>query len=507
MEDGELEGDNKLVFIGAGTGGSSERDKMPTNMLMKNSTYYAATKVGEVYKQITSIDNKVVDGNKVEDIIDVTKQAIIKIADVKGDNRTRLTGTLTNILTPLLPAGINNLKFANKTKQSLQIVLGYTVNADKTISGKGRIQFVPKIGNPVSSIININNNQYSFDNKDILSNKEAGKTAEEVLNKLAGVTVTHDPDATAAATAAAIPAPATAIPLPRAAAIVTPSSSPLPSVSNDAAAIGTAFQKANSDEQVKLAAIAAVAAKASAERVKPLINNTFSAGSSRASGFAKTAMKAATGADEAYVRAIAAKDNDDFEVVQAARKMAEGYAKDAETAANDAVAVRPPPPPLLRNAVTPPGSPPGSPRSTAVADAPPPPPLPLTTPPPPPPRAAGSTSQFGDAALKEDAKKSNSGLHPDNPSVTAMLNEANGIEEARKKRRGAVSGDSDSDSGSDSDESDTDWVDGGKKRKTHRKKAKKNKSKRAKAKKTKAKKAKGGKRTIKRRRKPKRGKC
>jgi hypothetical protein len=389
MEDGELEGDNKLVFIGAGTGGSSERDKMPTNMLMKNSTYYAATKVGEVYKQITSIDNKVVDGNKVEEIINVTKQAIIKIADVKGDNRTRLTGTLSNILTPLLPAGITNLKFANKAKQSLQIVLGYTVNDDKTISGKGRIQFVPKIGNPVSSIININNNKYSFDNKDILSNKEAGKTAEEVLNKLAGVTIKHDPNATAAATAAA------------AAAIVTPQPSPpgSPRIPDAAAAAGAQRQI---DEQVNLASAAAAAANASADKVENHITNSSNAGGgeSKASKNAKQARLAANQANAAVAKAIAAKDINDIDAVNAAAKDADTAAKDADTAAKDAV---------------------------------------------------DASNPFNDDA--DDVLK------------------------------------------------------GGKKRKTHRKKVNKNNSKKANTNNSKAKKAKGGKRTIKRRRKPKRGKC
>jgi hypothetical protein len=506
MEDGELEGDNKLVFIGAGKGGSSNRDEMPTNMLMKNSTYYAATKVGTELKQITSIDNKVVDGNNVEEIIDVTKQAIIKIADVKGDNRTRLTVTLSNILTPLLPDGINNLKFANKMKQSLQIVLGYTVNADKTISGKGRIQFVPQVGIPVSSIINIKDNQYSFDNKDILANKEAGKTAEEVLNKLAGVTVTHDPDATAAATAVTAAAAATAATAAATAAaattataaaattatVVTPQGSPQgsphrrrfpptatatpqESMHEKAAKLGaeraaaaatppggtpppvsaadalTAQPAAKIEEQVKLASAAAAAANASADRVEKFINISAAGGGPKSVEAAEYAKQAKVAANAAFAAATAAKDDTDIDAVQAARKMAEDYAREAETAAVNAEKV--PKPPAAKRGPTRPSTPPPS-------------YIPET-------RSAEEQTQ----------------------------QQADDLIYARRRAKSASDSNPDSDSDSDDD------LSGGKKRKTHRKKAKKNKSKKAKAKKTKAKKTKGGRRTIKRRIKPKRGKC
>ena len=521
---------NTLIFIGNGANGTKKTDEFNNNLTeMGLSHYFAVTKEGEKkYKTISSEKSRAggsaeahtvynldpstggedAFAERLDKFIAYVDKEVVK-KGIKRDDLVDNFGEQHGFLP-------QKLKLRSVQSGALQIVLNYNIDntSNNNVEGTGRIQFVENRGmGAVSSAmvmgeIIIKNGKYNFVFDDDKTTKDAAVAAvkaKNVIEKL-GVKMEFKPDMKPNPPP---PAPATAIPPPPPprAAIVTPR----PSVSNDAAAIGTALQKAKIVEQVDLASAAAAAAKASAERVKSLINNTFSAGGSRASDFAKTAMKAATGADEAYARAIAANDNGDYDAVNDARTIAEDFAKDAETAAVAAVAaVRPPPPPppLLRNDVTPSSSPPGSPRSTADAD---------DRPPPPPgsPRTrtaadAGSTSQFGDAALKKNAKNAknaNSGLDPHNPLVKAMLDEAKDkrIEEERKKRRRAIRGDSDSDS--DSDDSEGDWAGGGKKRKTHRKKAKKNKSKRAKAKKTKAKKAKGGKRTIKRRRKPKRGKC
>jgi hypothetical protein len=46
------------------------------------------------------------------------------------------------------------------------------------------VQFVPQIGDPVSSAIIIENNEYVFDNTALQDMKEAGKTAEKVIKQL-----------------------------------------------------------------------------------------------------------------------------------------------------------------------------------------------------------------------------------------------------------------------------------------------------------------------------------
>lgn len=186
MGDDELVGENRLIFIGTGSGGSSDRNQYNKNLIdMKNSTYYAATKERDTIKEITSKTNSVGPvGGKVDQLITLTKQAIIKTSDAKEEFRNRLTNTLSNELSALLPDGVKNLKFANKLKQSLQIVLGYNKAENGSINGKGRMQFVPKVGDPVSTSITIKDSKYSFDDKALLSNKEAGKNFEEVASKL-----------------------------------------------------------------------------------------------------------------------------------------------------------------------------------------------------------------------------------------------------------------------------------------------------------------------------------
>jgi hypothetical protein len=207
MGDDELEGGNRLIFIGTGSGGSGA-DFNKNLTAMKNSTYYAATAkiTGDPdnttnpfsefsdFKEISSITNNVesvvTDESKQKKLFELTQQSMVKVAAVKNaEKRDRLTNILSKELEELLPPGLNKLKFANKLKQSLQIVFGYDI-VDGKMKGKGRVQFVPQIGDPVSSAIIIENNEYVFDNKALQDMKEADKTAEEVIEKLTGQKVT-----------------------------------------------------------------------------------------------------------------------------------------------------------------------------------------------------------------------------------------------------------------------------------------------------------------------------
>ena len=201
MGDNELEGGNRLIFIGTGSGGS-DADFNKNLTAMKNSTYYAATAkiTGDPdnddnpfsefsdFKEISSITNNVepvvTDELKQKKLFELTQQSMVKVAAAKNaEKRDRLTNVLSKELETLLPPGLNKLKFANKLKQSLQIVFGYDI-VDGKMKGKGRVQFVPQIGDPVSSAIIIENNEYVFDNKALQDMKEAGKTAEKVIEQL-----------------------------------------------------------------------------------------------------------------------------------------------------------------------------------------------------------------------------------------------------------------------------------------------------------------------------------
>lgn len=204
MGDDELEGGNRLIFIGTGSGGSSGADFNKNLTAMKNSTYYAATAkiTGDPdnttnpfsefseFKEISSITNNVesvvTDESKQKKLFELTQQSMVKVAAAKNaEKRDRLTNVLSKELGALLPDGLNNLKFANMAKQSLQIVFGYDIGADGKMKGKGRVQFVPTgSGDPVSSAIIIENNEYVFDNKALQDMKEAGKTAEKVIKQL-----------------------------------------------------------------------------------------------------------------------------------------------------------------------------------------------------------------------------------------------------------------------------------------------------------------------------------
>ena len=203
MGDNELEGGNRLIFIGTGSGGS-DADFNKNLTAMKNSTYYAATAkiTGDPdnddnpfsefsdFKEISSITNNVesvvTDESKQKKLFELTQQSMVKVAAAKNaEKRDRLTNVLSKELETLLPPGLNKLKFANKLKQSLQIVFGYDI-VDGKMKGKGRVQFVPQIGDPVSSAIIIENNEYVFDNKALQDMKEVGQTAGKVIEKLTG---------------------------------------------------------------------------------------------------------------------------------------------------------------------------------------------------------------------------------------------------------------------------------------------------------------------------------
>ena len=203
MGDDELEGGNRLIFIGTGSGGSSGADFNKNLTAMKNSTYYAATAkiTGDPtnpfsdFKEISSITNNVEqvvpDESNKKKLFELTQQSMVKVAAAKNaEKRDRLTNVLSKELETLLPDGLNNLKFANMAKQSLQIVFGYDI-VDNKMKGKGRVQFVPTgRGDPVSSAIIIENNEYVFDNKALQDMKEAGKEAAKVIKQLTGEDIT-----------------------------------------------------------------------------------------------------------------------------------------------------------------------------------------------------------------------------------------------------------------------------------------------------------------------------
>ena len=209
MGDDELEGGNRLIFIGTGSGGSSGADFNKNLTAMKNSTYYAATAkiTGDPttpfsdLKEISSITNNVepvvTDKSNQKKLFELTQQSMVKVAAAKNaEKRNRLTDILSKELGALLPDGLNNLKFANIRKQSLQIVFGYDIGADGKMKGKGRVQFVPTgSGDPVSSAIIIENNEYVFDNKALQDMKEAGKTAEKVISQLTGQDIKEQKEA------------------------------------------------------------------------------------------------------------------------------------------------------------------------------------------------------------------------------------------------------------------------------------------------------------------------
>ena len=207
MGDDELEGGNRLIFIGTGSGGSSGADFNKNLTAMKNSTYYAATfapsgstRGNPDIKEISSITNNVEPvletPEKVGPVFELTQQSMVKVAAAKNaEKRDRLTKVLSKELGALLPDGLNNLKFANKWKQSLQIVFGYDI-VDGKMKGKGRVQFVPTRigGDPVSSAIIIENNEYVFDNKALQDMKKVGLSANEVISKLTGQDIKEQPD-------------------------------------------------------------------------------------------------------------------------------------------------------------------------------------------------------------------------------------------------------------------------------------------------------------------------
>ena len=216
MGDDELEGGNRLIFIGTGSGGSSGADFNKNLTAMKNSTYYAATAkiTGDPdnddnpfsefsdFKEISSITNNVesvvTDESKQKKLFELTQQSMVKVAAAKNaEKRDRLTNVLSKELEELLPPGLNNLKFANMAKQSLQIVFGYDI-VDNKMKGKGRVQFVPTgRGDPVSSAIIIENNEYVFDNKALQDMKKVGQTAEQVIGRLTEQPITEkQPDDT-----------------------------------------------------------------------------------------------------------------------------------------------------------------------------------------------------------------------------------------------------------------------------------------------------------------------
>jgi len=407
---------NTLIFIGNGAKGTKKTDEFNNNLTaMGLSHYFAVTKEGEkkyktisseksrgggsaeahtVYNLDPSTGGEQAFAERLDKFIAYVDKEVVK-KGIKRDGLVDDFGKQYGFLPP-------KLKLRSVQSGALQIVLNYNIDAtSNNVEGTGRIQFVENRGaGALSSAIVmgeilIKNGKYNFVFDEDKTTKDAAVAAvkaNEVMGKL-GVNITFDK------TLRPNPPPPRAIVTPQ----PSPPGSPRPQSSMHATAAAAGAQR-QIEEQVNLASAAAAAANASADKVEIHITNSSTAGGgeSEASKNAKRAKSIAIKADEAVAMALAAKDNNDLDAVNAARAIAETAAKDAETAAKDAET------------------------------------------------AASNPFNGGDAAASDG---------------------------------------------------------GGKKRKTHRKKAKKNKSKRAKVKKTKAKKAKGGRTTLKRRRNPKRGKC
>tara|TARA_B100001287_G_scaffold253183_1_gene235667 strand:+ start:8551 stop:9603 length:1053 start_codon:yes stop_codon:yes gene_type:complete len=197
LQDGNKElGDyvNTLVFFGTGTGGKSlGRDvKMDDVMLMKNSTYYACI-TGVENKEISSLSNnpEVVkkDSNetrRIEEIIKIAKKAFVSIEKSKEEDRSKLNEISKLLKGAILPKGIN-IDFSNRTNQSIQMIIGFNKIGD-SINASGRIQFVPRIGNIKSSVITIEDSEYSFDSSKIEENQQ-DQSVKQVIERLIGPTI------------------------------------------------------------------------------------------------------------------------------------------------------------------------------------------------------------------------------------------------------------------------------------------------------------------------------
>lgn len=84
--------------------------------------------------------------------------------------------------------GISGFKFANMNVGATQILFGYEKNADGTVSGQGRVQYVASQAKQGSIVPG----SFKIENNNIVLSKDLGMQNKTVLEKLLGVTLTNE---------------------------------------------------------------------------------------------------------------------------------------------------------------------------------------------------------------------------------------------------------------------------------------------------------------------------
>ena len=84
--------------------------------------------------------------------------------------------------------GISGFKFANVNVGATQIFFGYEKNADGTVSGQGRVQYVASQAKQGSIIPG----SFKIENNNIVLSKDLGMQNKTILEKLLGVSLTNE---------------------------------------------------------------------------------------------------------------------------------------------------------------------------------------------------------------------------------------------------------------------------------------------------------------------------
>ena len=95
--------------------------------------------------------------------------------------------------------GISGFKFANVNVGATQIFFGYEKNADGTVSGQGRVQYVASQAKQGSIIPG----SFKIENNNIVLSKDLGMQNKTILEKLLGVSLTNEDASKEPVTAAA----------------------------------------------------------------------------------------------------------------------------------------------------------------------------------------------------------------------------------------------------------------------------------------------------------------
>ena len=85
--------------------------------------------------------------------------------------------------------GISGFKFANMNVGATQILFGYEKNADGTVSGEGRVQYVSSQAKQGSIVPG----SFKIENNNIVLSKDLGMQNKAILEKLLGVTLNTAP--------------------------------------------------------------------------------------------------------------------------------------------------------------------------------------------------------------------------------------------------------------------------------------------------------------------------